>query len=228
MEKIYEIIKKRIGSATIEYSVLLPLLLMISLLALWMIFSIHDRAVLQAIASESARDLASVWRSGSDPYLYTKNGDLNYESQDARNIYWQLETLLSSDIIKAEKIEKHIADKVRLRSWLPSNRLNNTETNKMIVSVKTTGGIPWSRIHVDIQLVKEIPLLKYINKNHSGSQIINRASSSALTSDSKSLIQDMDWAIQTVQKTEASQIYDQVMLPIKTWYKKTQQVVYEK
>ncbi len=219
-KKRFDLLKKKRGSATIEYSMLLPLLLFISLLVLWVVFSIHDRAVLQAIANEKASNLAGVWRNGSDPYNFTKSGDWSYEAIDKRDMYWQLDSLLSNDKNKTKKIEAQITEYIQTRSWLPSNKLTKTDTDTVDVQVECVGGIPWATIYVDIQLVRQIPLSRYIKKTFWNGQIITRVSASALVTDSKSLIQDTDWAIQALQKTEVDKVYDRFIVPIRTWYKK--------
>src|SRR5450756_1832121 len=128
------------GIATVEYAVIMTLLILLVILLLFIVFTLHDRSVLQSSTTEMAESIARVWRCGGNPQDFMNSGDWSPESRDVRTLYWQLGTALSEDKGKTERIETMMAERLQNRRWLPKIRLTDTTAGDVQVSVSSQGG----------------------------------------------------------------------------------------
>lgn len=208
------------GIATVEYAVIMPLLILLVILLLFIVFTLHDRSVLQSSTTEMAESIARVWRCGGYPQDFMNSGDWSPESRDVRTLYWQLGTALSEDKGKTERIETMMAERLQNRRWLPKIRLTDTTAGDVQVTVSSQGGIPFATLHVETILSRSVPAARFMSRFGWDGVIHIRASADVLISDPKALIQDVDWGLQILQKTGAGKLYGKIANPIRIWYGK--------
>ena len=208
------------GLATVEYAVIMPLLIFLVMLLLFVIFTLHDRAVLQSSTTEMAESLARVWRCGSNPQNWMDSGDWSPEARDGRTLYWQLGTVLSEEKGKTDRIAAMLTERLKNRRWLPKIRLTGTSANEDRVSISCRGGIPFATLHVETTMSVSVPAASLLKQFGWDGVMHIRASSDALVTDPKSLMQDVDWGLQMLQKTGAGKLYGKIAEPVRSWYGK--------
>lgn len=208
------------GLMTVEYAVIMPLLIFLVILLLFAVFALHDRAVLQSVTIETAESLARVWRCGENPQVWMDSGDWSPEAREERTLYWQLGSAFSVEKGKTDRIAELLAQRLQNRRWLPMIRLNGTAGGNVQVAVSCQGGIPFATVHVETMLSASVPATGLLS--HFGWDGVMRisASADAPVSDPKSLMQDIDWGLQVLQKTGAGKLFGKISDPVREWYGK--------
>jgi hypothetical protein len=210
----------RSGLVTVEYSILMPLLIFLVILLMFVVFTLHDIAVLHSVTIDTAESLARVWRCGENPQKWMDSGDWSPEARDARTLYWQLDTAITGEKVKADRVAALVAQRLQNRRWLPRTRLNGTAGEDVLVVVSCQGGIPFSTLRVETTLAASVPASRLMARFGMDGVLRFRATADALVTDPKSLITDLDWGLQMLQETGAGKLYGKIADPVRTWYAK--------
>ena len=208
------------GSATVEHTVVLPLLILLVIILLHVVVLLHDQAVLQAYASDSAESLARTWRCGDNPQEWALSGDWSPQAGADRRLYWQLSAALTGDAGRASTAAE------RLETQLGSGKGNSGSRAALLgkgdlnVSVRYLAGIPFGTVRVEIMqtsrsTAKRIPALL----GWGGRRRI-QVSAESLVTDPRSLMQDVDWGLQVLQDTGAGKLAKRIAGPIRSFYGK--------
>ncbi len=210
------------GSATLEYSMVMPVLLFVVILFFYVVLAIHNRAVLQAVASDTASALSRVWRDGNNAGRYLTSGVYLPEDIQNRPLYWQLSMALSDETEKMKNIEAVVVAEARKKAWLPLGRKDRTADVQAQIHVR--GGIPYGTLTVSISLYHALPGAGFFRKKGFQNYGLSVVSATALVTDGKSTIQEVDWALQALDKTPFPEMIEEVVDPIKLWVSKMQRM----
>ena len=212
------------GGATVEHAVVLPLLVLLVILLLRVVILLHDQAMLQSFASESAEGLARAWRCGSNPQIWSGSGDWSPQAGKDRNLYWQLSAMLTGDAERASKAESMLKTQLREKNAMSGRGKMMLGNGMPDISVRFLTGMPFSKIRVETDMTWPVPASRLISLFGGNPVRHLHASAESLVTDPKSFIQDVDWALQLLRETKIGSAAENVCGPIRIWYGKAVQM----
>lgn len=194
------------GSATLEYALLMPFILLFVLVVFQCVILMHDKAVLEAVLWRSVQAAAGSWRLVAGNTLTAP--EMQHQANAAkpsRDLYWQLRTSLGSDAQKIHLYEKALnqllCEELGNNAFLPGSAIRGIEPGNLSVRVGTGGGIPFGMLRVSVS----VPVTGFVGSwlgrmSPSGLPTL-AASVEVLVVDAGACAQDMDWGLQILSET---------------------------
>ncbi len=208
------------GSATVEHAVILPLLILLVIILLHVAVLLHDQAVLQAYASDSAESLARTWRCGDNPQNWGLSGDWSPQAAADRHLYWQLSAALTGDAGRASAAAEQLASQLVSGKEISGYRTALLGKGDLNVSVRYHAGIPFGTVRVEIMQTSRSPAKRIPSLLGWGGGRRIQVSAESLVTDPRSLMQDVDWGLQVLQDTGAGKLAKRIAGPIRSFYGK--------
>lgn len=200
--------RKTMGSATIEYIIILPLVFACVVAVIVVFAALYQKSMVQALAESTADGLSMTW--GHSPLIPNdiETGAYSRESYNNRQLYWQILDLGNDN--KKAVAEKWMKDKLS-----GMGLLREIKDNPSSVNVDYQMGFPFSKIYVDITANYRLPgagLLKFIGL---GDYLIIKGYAEATVYDQKEMINNTDYVIQNVRESKLADLLAKVFEPLK-------------
>jgi len=199
---------KRRGSATIEYIIIMPVVIACVVAVIVVFECLYQRSAIQALADSAAEGLSMIW--GHNPVLDEEiaTGAYSRESYDNRQLYWQVLPLGSGG--KTRTAEGWVKERLEHIGLLQEIQDREAE-----VSIKYHHGFPTSRIKVTITAYYAVPgaaALKYIGL---GDVLTIECHAEAPVYDQKEMINVSDYIVQKVLESKAGEFLKKIASPLK-------------
>jgi hypothetical protein len=199
---------KRSGSATIEYVIIMPLVIACVVAVIMVFEALHQKSAIQALAESTAEGLSMIW--GHNPLKEEEiaTGAYSRESYDNRQLYWQVLPIGSRGKVTAAQIwaEKHVEN---------SSLLEETGGRKPQVSVSYHHGFPTSKVEVSITAYYDMPGIDALKFIGLGDLLIIKGYAEAPVYDQKEMINISDYVIQKVMESKIGDILQKLVSPLK-------------
>lgn len=200
--------KKRLGSATIEYVIIMPLAIACVVAVIMVFESLHQRSAVQALAETAAEGLSMIWGHSPIEEEELMTGAYSRESYDNRQLYWQILPVGKDG--KTGTTEEWLRKQIENRGLL-----EELEDRQAQVRVVYHQGFPASKVEVSITSYYDMPgaaALKYIGL---GDLLIIRGHAEAPVYDQKEMINVSDYVIQKVMESKIGELLKKLASPLK-------------
>lgn len=207
------------GLTTLEYAILLPVIMACVLVAIDVYLVLYQRSVIQNLAEDSAQSLAMQWGYDPLPVNEMKTGVYQKATYESREVYWHLK-LWRNDEKEAAAEQTIQAEAARLNLLKPYEPLNpspSATTNTSgdpEVDVAFVPGFP-STVHVKIKATFYLPgagLLKTIGL---GGLLSIEGNAQTQVYDAKDMINNTDYVLQLLMNTGIYQKFMEKLTPLK-------------
>ena len=211
------------GLATIEYAILIPLLLACVFVAIDVYIILYQRALIQNLAEECAQSLSMQWGYYPLPVDEIQTGVYQKDTYESREVYWQIKLWKNSD--KERTAEEYIKQKaVGLNFLKPyqgstGNQTNASNDSKPEVKVKYKAGLP-STLNVSIKASYLLPGAGLMKTIGLGELLTIEGNATANVFDSKDMINNTDYVIQLLMGTNIYKTFTEKLSPIKEYIDK--------
>ena len=194
------------GSATLEYALLMPFILLFVLVVFQCVILMHDKAVLEAVLWRSVPAAAGSWRLVAGNTLTVSEMQHQPDAANpSRDMYWQLRTSLGSDAQKVQLYEKALKQllcgELENSAFLPGSAIRGIEPDELSVRVGTGGGIPFGMLRVTVSVPVAGFVGSWLGRMSASGVPTLAASAEVLVVDAGACAQDMDWGLQILSET---------------------------
>lgn len=193
------------GAATLEYALLLPVVLL-SILAVMVIFLfLYQKALIQNLAEDAAQSLSRQWGYKPLPMEELDTGVYQKATYDNREIYWHIKLWNNNN--KEAAAEAHLKEKTKGLGFL----------QEPVVKVNFKPGLP-STLTVEIEAASKMPGARFLGL---GNFLVIKGYAQAYVYDSKDMINTTDYVIQLFRKTKTYQFFNEKLSALRENLKKT-------
>ncbi len=200
----------RSGSATIEYIIILPLVIACVVAVIMVFECLHQRSLIQALAESTAEGLSMIWGHSPLKEEEIATGSYSRESYDNRQLYWHILPIgnnRKTDSAEAENwAEKHLEN---------LGLMKEIEDKKAKVSVSYHHGFPTSRIKVSITANYVTPGAQALRFIGLGDWLTIKGYAEAPIYDQKEMINISDYIIQKVMESKIGEVLKKIASPLK-------------
>jgi len=198
-------VRKCLGSATVEYILLLPLAIACVVAVIMVFMALCQRSALQALADSTAEGLSMVWKHNPPKAEEIATGAYSRESYDNRQLYWQILPIGSNrKTATAQEWAKQRLDNMGL--------LKKTRDTK--VNVSYHHDFPASRVKVDVAARYIMPGAAALRFIGLGDLLTVKGSSEYSIYDQKEMIHVTDYVIQKVMESKIGEILKKLVSPL--------------
>ncbi len=187
------------GGATVEHAVVFPLVLLIVGLVLQLAVLAHDRAVLRAVVSGTATELAEAWTDVGVAASFSKDSGMEPD------MYWQVRTLLGAGSGAERLMAERLADALRRRRWMSGSGMGTFDADAIEVRIDCKGGLPFAVLRVSASVPVGGLASGWSRLAGSKHALRIRAGAEVLVLAPRTVIQDLDQGLLLLQGVDAVQ-----------------------
>ncbi len=207
------------GMATLEYALLLPLILACIFVAIDVFLIFYQKTILQTFAENMAQSLARQWGYKPLPLEEAKTGVYKKSAYESREVYWHLKLwenngkeTAAENYIKSEAMKSHF-----LKAYEPTDGSKNGNRKKALepeVNVTYKVGFP-SSLKVSIKSSFYLPGAGLMRAIGLGELLIIEGNATAHVYDPKDMINNTDYVLQLLKGTTFYQKFIEKIAPLK-------------
>ncbi len=187
------------GSATLEYALLMPLILFIVLMVCQLLLLLRDMAVLEAALWRSLNMAAGSWHrmSASCPVVTDTQAAA---TTSPRDMYWELKSVLGADQTKCDILEaathQWLREELETGGGHKGTAIECLRVDELAVRVDTGRGLPFGVMHAEAVVPVGGFVGRWARRLSSGKGLSVTVDAEVLFAQPHAFAQDMDWALQ--------------------------------
>lgn len=208
------------GLTTIEYALLLPVILACIFVAIDVFLIFYQKTLIQTYAENMAQSLARQWGYKPLPLDEAQTGVYQKSTYESREVYWHLKLWENGrkeddaeDFIKNEVIKSRF-----LTFYKPLDNSKNDGSRKKalepVVKVTYKPGFP-SSLNVSVKAYFNVPGSSILKAIGLGELLTVEGYATAHVYDSKDMINNTDYVLQLLRKTKFYQKFMEKIAPLK-------------
>jgi hypothetical protein len=193
------------GGIAIEYMIIIPIAFISVIFVFFILFSTVEQAFVQSVVDDSVSSFADVWQHGGMNESWLENGAWDLSAVAGKQIYWES----ISSITKGGS--KTVWMKEIMNRKLAMNPLLTLKSS----SVEYVYGFPMSHIEVGAVMTYSLPGADIMRLVGIKNEITLTAYGTCSLSEPNSFINDVDYLIQSIQKTKSASEFSEFVNPLK-------------
>jgi len=200
--------RKRSGSATVEYILILPLAMACVVAVIMIFMALYQKSAIQGLADTTAEGLSMVWKHNPVKAEELTTGAYSRESYDNRQIYWQILPVGSGrKAATAQEWAKKQLDTMGI--------LKKAEDARAQAIVNYHHGFPSGRIEVSLSARYIMPGAAALRFIGLGDRLMVKGSAEYPIYDQKEMIHVTDYIVQKVMDSGIGELLKKLASPLK-------------
>jgi hypothetical protein len=208
------------GLTTIEYALLLPVILACIFLVIDVFLILYQKSLIQTYTENMAQTLARQWGYMPLPLEESRTGVYQKNTYESREVYWHIK--LWENRGKAEEAERYIKEEIKKQRFLkfyapPDTRKNDGSRQNALepeVDVVYKAGFP-STLSISVKSYFHLPGANIIKAIGLGELLTIKGYATAHVYDTKDMINNTDYVLQLLRKTAVYQKFIEKIAPLK-------------